>query len=178
MSAYIVDRNHIVYLVAAAMSHRLNRNAGSFSWYSGERPDLIRGELSNTDYNRAVEVANMLWMENVKSVKCRYDDHDDDNLPSPNAEIDAPLVSRYQVTRADFNGTVWNHTDPVQVLKSCDCYEYQSCEHNGWPKSEAHAFIEALRARAWHSLAGYDDAKWGAPEPMAGAQNLSALIRR
>jgi hypothetical protein len=27
--------------------------------------------------------------------------------------------------------------DPVQVLKSCDCYEYQSCEHDGWEDSEA-----------------------------------------
>lgn len=169
MSAYIVDRNHIVYLLTAAMSRRLNSCGGTFSWYAGERPNLKRGELSSTDYRRAVEVANMLWSENVKSVRDRYD-HRGDDLPGPNDR-------NYTVTLADFNGTVWDSTEPVQVLKACDCYEYQSCEHDGWPASEAHAFIEGLRGRAWRALVGYDDAKWGAPAPKPGCKNLSAMIR-
>jgi hypothetical protein len=45
-------------------------------------------------------------------------------------------------------------------LKAISCYEYQSCEHPGWRKSEAHAFCEALRDMAIGCLPGYDDAPW------------------
>jgi len=49
---------------------------------------------------------------------------------------------------------------PVAVLKACDGYEYQACEHPGWEASEAHAYINALRRRAIHALPGYDEAAW------------------
>ncbi len=50
MSAYLVEKNHIIYLVSAAMSRRLNPHGGNFSWYhkadnphgnnNGKREDL------------------------------------------------------------------------------------------------------------------------------------------
>lgn len=54
--------------------------------------------------------------------------------------------------------------DPVQVLKTIDCFDYQSCEAADWEESEAYAICSALRHRAIQQLPGYDDAKWGAPE--------------
>lgn len=167
MSAYIVDRNHILYMVSAAMSHTITTH-GPFRWFTA---DGIRGELGSTDYRRAVEVANMLWNENVKSVRYRYSDHAENDLPGPIGED-------YKITLRDFNGACFDSFKPVQVLKSCDCYVYQSCEHEAWPKSEARAFIESLRGGAWRALPGYDLAEWGAPEPMKGAVNLSVMMSR
>lgn len=52
----------------------------------------------------------------------------------------------------------------VQVLKSCDCLEYQSCENDDYEKSIAAKIINSIRTHAIHALPGYDDAAWGAPE--------------
>jgi len=66
----------------------------------------------------------------------------------------------------------------VQVLKSIDCLDYQSCEHPGWAASEAKAFIDRLQSAAIHALPGYEAAIWGAPEPAANVVSLSSLCRR
>ena len=49
---------------------------------------------------------------------------------------------------------------PVQVLKACNCLEYQSCEHPGWEDSQARANLEVIRAYAVRQLPGYEDADW------------------
>jgi hypothetical protein len=52
--------------------------------------------------------------------------------------------------------------NPVAVLKALDGFEYQACEHPEWEKSEAHAFVQALRKRAISKLPGYEeDGHWG-----------------
>ncbi len=155
MSAYIVSKSHIVYLVAAAMSRRLSKQVHySFSYYHGE----ARHELKAGDYQAAADMANMLWMENIKSVSARYPSESSATLPGPVGED-------FVVTIADIPGHV--EIDPVQVFKSIDCYSYQSCEHDGWRASAAFAFCESLRKAACSSIIGYDDAAWGAPEPKA-----------
>ena len=153
MSAYIVDRHHIVYLVRAALSSKITRDR-EFTWYyDGSRCTLRKGEME--DFER---VANMLWQENVRSVMHRYPDcyGDPSNLPGPKGE-------GFRITRED--NSVWLQFDPIQVYKSCDCYKYQSCEHPAWKASEASCFIEHLRAAAIHSMPAWEEAKWGAPEP-------------
>jgi hypothetical protein len=50
---------------------------------------------------------------------------------------------------------------PVELLKAVDCLEYQSCEHEGWNKSEAKKECERLRAIATRNLPGYNEAPWG-----------------
>lgn len=156
MSAYIVDKDHILYLVEAAMSRQLSRHGGQFSWYHGEPGEHF--QLGAGDYERAAEVANMLWQENIKSVSARYPNESSATLPGPVGED-------FVIASHDFSFTGFN-IEPVQVLASCDCYVYQSCEHEGWQSSEAHAFIERLRSHAWHALPGYDKAEWGAPKRM------------
>ena len=157
MSAYVVDRNHIAYLVDAAMSHALGaEHHGGLVWvWEIDRGtgNYSRSNIPIADYNRAAEVGQMLWSENVASVRYRYPDCTDE-LPGPIGES-----CIYEKHEPAFYRTV----DPVAVLKACDCYEYQSCEHREWEVSEAHAFIMALRSRAIHALPGYDEASWGAP---------------
>ena len=52
------------------------------------------------------------------------------------------------------------HLDPVQVLKACDCYDYQSCETDDYPQSEAKRMIETIKTWAITTLPSYDKAEW------------------
>ncbi len=155
MSAYIVDLDHIAYLVQAGTSRVLGMEHVGLSWVwniDREAGTHDREALRAGDWEQAQRVGQMLWDENVKSVQARY---------PGDRELPGPIGCDYQYPE----DTAWFHNiDPMQVLKACDCYEYQSCEHDRWPTSEAKAYVDALRARAWTSLPGYDDAAWGVPE--------------
>ena len=141
MSAYICNTDHFVFLVAAATSRQICLFQGlHMTW----RHNGVTHRLNYGDTARELEVANMLAAENTASVNARYNE----------------TTSPPTITRGD---QPFLHFPPVQVIKSCDCLEYQSCEHDGWEASEAKAFLDALRKKAWHALPGYDDATWGAP---------------
>ena len=157
MSAYIVDRDHIAYLVAAAQSNQIGSRHGKFGWL------CPRLGWRHFDSNQGAEaVGQMLWDECIKSVSARYPGADPQELPGVIGEdytfhdSDVPIMHR--------------PINPVDVLKAISCYDYQSCEHEGWEKSEAHNFCEALHHAAVNALPGYDDAPWGAPENWRGAR--------
>ena len=147
MSAYVVEREHIAYLIEAARSYRVNK-CGIFSWYYNQESKYINQQDLSA-------IGAMLWNENIRSVAYRYPDNMS-NLPGPIG------AAPYDYGRHDL---MWSKIDPVQVFKSCNCYEYQCCGHPDWENSEAYAFIGALRQAMIKNLEGYDDAKWGAPEP-------------
>lgn len=164
MSAYMVDREHIVYLVKAAVGSRDSH----FWWtHNGQTNRIVRSGLPEDD-ERLVSIANMLWRENVKSVQARYQDKGEGNLPGRIGET-------YWITMGDMR-FIWPGFDAVQVLKACDCYEYQSCEHEGWESSDAKAFVDALRHKWIAILPRYDDAIWGAPEPMHNSRNMVRTV--
>lgn len=80
-----------------------------------------------------------LWHENHLSVNYRYDE----NTPTPTYVLrtsEAPL-------------------HPVAVLKAIGCFDYQSCEHEGWEDSRACQLLTALRTSLIEStgLAGDED---------------------
>lgn len=151
MSAYVVNLDHIAYLVQAGTSCRLGFTRGVLRWHWGldrRGPVPSSAVLRAGDLEQAQRVGQMLWDENVKSVEYRYPDS-------------AGLCDcRYPETVPRFYTFA-----PVQVLKACDCYVYQSCEHEGWTVSEAKAYIDALQIHAWQALPGYEEAEWGAPKP-------------
>jgi len=151
MSAYVVDRGHIRYLVTAMLSTRINRYPPFSWWWDGERRTLA---AMNRD--EASRIGQMLWDENIRSVQGRYPDckGKPESMPGP---IDEVFIYAHSMNH---HGS----PDPVQVLKACDCYEYQSCEHSEWESSQAKAIIDTLRRHAWQALPGYEDAAWGAPE--------------
>ena len=49
---------------------------------------------------------------------------------------------------------------PVEILKACECYEYQACESSGYRTSKANMIINVIRDQVIKRLAGYVDAKW------------------
>lgn len=137
MSAFVVNEEHIRYLVNAGMSRSITKGYG-LSWDYDEMEEGF-GPDADEHLNR---IGAMLWQENYASVNHRYgESHDGWRLYSHKRE-----PSR--------------HFDPVQVLKAIACYEYQSCEHEGWKVSQARSFCEALRHAAISALPGYDAASW------------------
>lgn len=155
MSAYMVEQDHINYLVNAALS-RSDGSTLSWVWdVDTETGNYKRGDLQSGRPNRATEIGQMLWDENRKSIEERYVDTRDDFSKAP-----GPVGEDY---RYEYQVFPHYHPDQVQILKACDCFEYQACEHCLWHSSQAKAFIDALRKRAVGDLDGYDNAYWGAP---------------
>ena len=150
MSAYMVSRSHILALVNAGASVDHGGHYSGMSW----RWNGCRNELRYSEDDRAAEVAQMLWDENIASINARYPDTIDHPEKMPGT-----VGENYTIARADFRRP-YMHRDPVEILKACDCYEYQSCEHAGWQESEAYAFIQALRRKMIRQLPGYEDATW------------------
>jgi hypothetical protein len=153
MSAYVVGRNHIQFLVKAAPAlAKLDRDKFRY-FHKGTWHDIDQYDLTEN-----IRVGNMLWQENIKSVSTRYPRGTQKTRTKPIGETFVFGDDDVHVAFAEYR--------PSQVLKSCHCYEEQSCEHEGWNISEAHSFIRALEYRAMRHVAGYEEAEWGAPDPM------------
>ena len=152
MSAFVVDRECIEYLVRAAQHY------GVYWHWDGPNGEGITNDIREPD--APVRIANVLWAECVKSVQYRYPDCQKlTDLPGciPDAE------AGYELDRLRF---FWGCIKAVEVLSAIGCYRYQSCEHPEWEASEAYGFVEALQAWAIRRLPGYEDAPHGAPIPM------------
>ncbi len=117
MSAFIVNRKHIEYLVEAARK-----------W-------------SVDCYNHTPEkIGQILMDENVRSINYRYKE--------------SYKSSGYGIHRATLD------IDPVQVIKACNCLDYQSGDHPEWEESESCKFLDSLKREAICYLPGYNLAKW------------------
>lgn len=143
MSAWIVSKRHIDYMLSAGLA--LDPH-GPLRWFVPVGATVPEGgarvEWRELTRETAGRVGVMLWAENFKSVGHRYGESD--------TETELYEFARYR-----------GEVEPVQVLKAIECFEYQSCEHDEWERSEAHAFCEALRHAAINRLPGYEAAAWG-----------------
>lgn len=86
------------------------------------------------------EVVDLLHAENVKSVNYRYGSPD----PGEGAIYD----------------TLAPNLSPVEVIKACQCLDYQSCEHPGWEGSWAKERLGGILQAAIAKLPGYTKAQW------------------
>ena len=116
--------------ISAMLSIMYPRYPGDtiYYYYHGE-PHYVNGNIH--------AVGQLLLDENYRSVNYRYSE----NNPAP----------RF------FYRTLRAYT-PVEIIKACDSYRYQSCETDDWEQTEAFAICEAIRERAIDSLPGYDEA--------------------
>ena len=147
MSAFIVSKEHIDAMVHAGLKYGRRY---TLRWRVGADPEwagdyeaysvAVQTQTRELTRETADRVGAMLWNENMRSVDHRYEQAND---------------------REVYRFTEYDKMQPVMALKLIDCYEYQSCEHDEWESSEAHAFCQALRKTLIHSLPGYDDAPWG-----------------
>ena len=56
---------------------------------------------------------------------------------------------------------------PVQIIKACDCLDYQCCDWSGWEASTAKQLLDRIRQHAVGLLPGYDEAAWALDEVTA-----------
>jgi hypothetical protein len=85
---------------------------------------LINARLIGGTVEAADAAGFLLWQENNISVSHRYREPLDD------------LLYCWQA----------NEVDAWTLLKAIDCLDYQSCEHDGWPTSDAFALLDRLAA--------------------------------
>ena len=92
----------------------------------------LRARLFGED--EATEKGQMLWRENVISVSYRY------NLPTR----DATELAQYEGDVEAYEYAPCAPTGP-EIDAAIDCLDYQSCEHDGWEASAAHALLANIR---------------------------------
>lgn len=101
----------------------------------------VSGQRISTFRKSPDEIGQTLVNENWRSVNYRYKTTDT-----------APV---YQHAHYAQPLTI------VEVLKACDCYEYQACETTDYNDSEAANLIHAIRKKAIREMPGYQEAPWG-----------------
>jgi hypothetical protein len=102
------------------------------------------------------ELGQILWDENARSVNHRYKE----------TESAPPFTYR----RKCYN------TDPLQVLASIRCYNYQTCETPDYDETKAGKLIHRLQSAIISRM--IQGKEWGAPEPEANQIRLSCLAKR
>jgi hypothetical protein len=147
MSAFMVCKSHIDQLVNVAYYGPKKVPIQSDHWY---RPYFRDRELNNDQLN---DLGEMFVKENLSSIHSRYPDTLTilDDTPGPRKQY---WLAPYVFERPSRRMTA------VEALKAISCYEYQSCEHEEWERSEAHRFCETLRDSLITKLPGYEKAAW------------------
>ncbi|HEX3734400.1 MAG TPA: hypothetical protein VHU86_04525 [Solirubrobacterales bacterium] len=127
----------------------VSRRGGTFSFHPrGERLCLCSAD----DY---AAIGRVLWTTNLASVEA--------GLPAGRASRSS--TARLRLVRdigRDFRFEVNRRRtpSPVETLKLCACYRYQSADAKAWETSEAAAFVDALEHCAIVALPGYQEAPW------------------
>ena len=146
MSAYLCDAQHVGRL--AEWAARTNT-------------------LTFSGYSEAAEIAEVLARANLKSIAARYPD-------APNASTWVRVYEGMQPDESDeayvaeckevAEGYGRPEIRPIDIIKSAQCLEYQSCEFEGYFSSEAHSIITRIIGAAISKIHGYSEAHWGAPK--------------
>ena len=160
----MIDREHVRFLINAAWA--LAERGSDFSWHWNDGAGMShRSVMAGGDFDRAAKIGQELWDENKRSIHARYPDTaEGGDMPGPIGE-----TYQYRVHRSDYGGKFC----PYQVVASCDCYRYQTCEHSGHEGTMAWGFVDELRRVALSAiLARGPSTTWGAPDP---ARSLDAI---
>lgn len=86
--------------------------------------------------SEADETGEMLWRECLRSVSYRYPDDKDGEWPG------------HRVRVYDVDTYCWRETpalDDLWLIRTLECYAYQSSEHPEWTDSEAYRLFGRLR---------------------------------
>jgi hypothetical protein len=185
MSAYMVDRDHIDFLVQSALAGATDSRGwlGSgdrhFSYYSHARGvrvyvDPYADEPTSDAHSETIPpsvLGQRLTDTNLESIQARYPDtiEDPEGTPGP---CERYWEQPYVFTPIDTGRQVYSiaaglklAVEPVACTAEAAAhighYEYQACEHDGWRESDAFAFCEALRERLLDKLPGAENASWG-----------------
>lgn len=147
MSAYLLSEQTFGILAKYAIDSGATQHNTCF-------PD--RDKLDTTD-----KVVEVLVRANLKSLAARYGDEEDTE------ENELFIAETKDMARRDW------HVPPLDIIKSCHCFDYQSCEFEGWHKSLAYRVSVEIVQSATRKLAGYESAQWGFT-----TENLPPVIKK
>lgn len=137
MSAFVVEKEHIDFLVEAALLLRAEEGE-EFIWPASINES--EGWLQFGPDRTPDSVGMMLLSENRRSVNYRYSETE--------------TVPVYKFKSIGFT------PEAGEVFKAIHCLRYQCCEHPEWPQSEAFRFLAALESRWMRRGKVYDGAPW------------------
>lgn len=149
MSTYICSlEQHKILAIYAASFHN-----GDYRVHPAYHPAVTPPEGKGwTPTTLASAYADLLYQENIRSVRARYPNDTWDDLPGP---IVKPL--HCVVSPRD---TSLPRVSAVQILKFAHCLAYQSCETDDWETTPAFKLLESIKSAATREVPGYDDAAW------------------
>jgi hypothetical protein len=99
------------------------------------------GDWKGRNNTTAAKIGQILLNQNLRSYNSRY------------REDNKPVSYGYPCQK------VFNYST-VELLKACNCYDYQACETHDYEKTEAKAIITAIKEHLIRELDGYEDADW------------------
>lgn len=140
MSAFVLSKKHIDAMLTFAVNY--NRGEGMHLYGLEDKPVHLRLDQQN-ELNR---VGQELVNQNVRSVNYRY-------RASEHIDQSEPDIYTFAMYRKPLS--------PVEILKACQCYDYQACETDDYQETKAAKLVETIRHYAINSLPGYDKAQWG-----------------
>ena len=153
MSAYIVDKAHIDYLVAAVAKARYTiripvtqDEAKTFPETSATSFDVWRDGWLWEPHHDLDTLGRILWAENAKSVMTRYPGEPLEDMPGPRP---MPNLDAYTF---DLSGLPDTDNYP-QVIKAVGGWQYQTCEYDGHEEALGWRVTEVLYRLAADGLA-------------------------
>ena len=142
MSAFLVSDSHLNALITWAALTQLNPgNPSSCAGYS------INESAWTSFLGNEQHCAAILYTANVESVNERYEKDDSTGV-----------IFRFRQYKK------WKSLTPVEVLKLCDCFDYQACEVKNYRATVAAQMVDGIREHAIHLLPGYSAAPWALGE--------------
>ena len=185
MSAYMVDRDHIDFLVQSALAGATDSRGWQsaherrFSYFSHARGvrvyiDPYADEPTSDAHSETIPPSTLgqrLVDTNLDSIQARYPDtiEESDGTPGPCEQywqqpyVFEPIDTGRKVYSigAGLKLAVEPVSTTADVAKQVGHYEYQACEHADWRESDGFAFVEAMRERLLDKLPGAENASWG-----------------
>jgi len=164
MSCYMVGRDHALALARAAVRfpssqplrlHIEDRQVHFCPEFSEDTMLMLPELTGRTVVLPGSRLADLFLLENARSVAFRYEERATEHFDT---EPDRITESEWLECMAG------KEDDPVHLIKSIHCYEYQACEHPGWKDSLPYKVCKALESRLVRMLPEYDIANWGEPE--------------
>jgi hypothetical protein len=135
MSAYVLSIAHFAALAAFAVSDQHQSHA------------INEWRVSANPMRTARKIAEELAKENIRSVSHRYSVYKEERLVVSEA---GDLAETYYFNPGKLSA--------LDILRMCECYEYQSCETPDWTSTLAYRQIQWIKTAAMSRLPGWDEA--------------------
>ena len=152
MSAFLVNEKHIAELVKGYFKHELDNSRTWFNPSTGEEIDIAKRKFES----ERLAVAFFLAWANIESLIERYGKESEmTNFNSSHYCADVVLATK---DNKDANLSL------AELIKMCDCLNYQSCEVEGYNNSDQYHILKRIKDSFVYKLVdqslNQDDVQW------------------